>query len=51
VIVSPSGDVSCPSLPPSAPAFDAAVSAKPLGLARLHAAVGVTCDEASAAGA
>ena len=51
VIVSPSGDVSCPSLVPSAPAFGAAVSAKPLGLARLHAAVGVTCDEASAAGA
>ena len=45
-VISPSGGVSCPIL-----ASNDAVSARPLGLARLHAALGVIADERGAAGA
>jgi tRNA(Ile)-lysidine synthase len=45
-LLSPGGDVSCPVLTPNP-----AVSAVPLGLARLRAALGVIRDEKSAAGA
>jgi tRNA(Ile)-lysidine synthase len=44
-VVAASGEVSCPILAPNQ-----AVSAAPLGLARLHAAVGVIADEAGAIG-
>jgi len=43
-IISPSGEVFCPVL-----AENDAVSARPLGLARLHAALGVIADERGAA--
>jgi tRNA(Ile)-lysidine synthase len=42
-VVAPSGEVSCPILAPNH-----AVSAKPLGLVRLHAALGVIADESGA---
>ena len=45
VVVAPSGEVSCPVL-----ASDDAVSARPLGLGRLHAALGVIADESGAVG-
>ncbi len=45
-IVAPSGEVSCPVLAPGDEVF-----ARPLTLARLHAALGVIRDEQSAAGA
>jgi tRNA(Ile)-lysidine synthase len=45
-VVSPSGEVSCPIL-----AHNHAVSAAPLGLVRLHAALGVIADESGATGA
>jgi tRNA(Ile)-lysidine synthase len=45
-VISPSGEVTCPIL-----TANEAVSARPLGLARLHAALGVTADEQSAAAA
>jgi tRNA(Ile)-lysidine synthase len=44
-VVAPSGAVSCPVLAPNH-----AVLAKPLGLARLHAALGVIADESGAIG-
>ncbi len=44
-VVAPSGEVSCPVL-----ASDDAVLARPLGLGRLHAALGVIADEAGAVG-
>ncbi len=43
-VISPSGQVSCPAL-----AADGTASARPLGLARLHAALGVIADERGAA--
>ena len=42
-LVSPYGDVTCPILTPNSP-----VSAAPLGLARLHGALGIIRDEKSA---
>lgn len=44
VVIAPSGEPSCPIL-----AMNRAVSVRPLGPARLHAALGVTADEQGAA--